>query len=108
MRCGAKAWLRSPSPSSAAEPSSPLFFAPARLAGGPAAEIDPFMDIREGEDRRDQPGEPSRPSLGVRLGRDQILADFDQSIGEAARRRYRVDRVAGQGAVIGLVIADRL
>ena len=52
------------------------------------------------------PREPVGPGLGLWLGRDQILPHFDQRVGEAARGRALVDRVALERAVIGLVVAD--
>ncbi len=37
---------------------------------------------------------------------DEILPDLDQRVGQSARSRDRVDRVAGKRSVIGLVVAD--
>ena len=40
------------------------------------------------------------------LVRDQVLADLDEGVGEAARRGMPVDRVARKAAAVGLVVAD--
>jgi glycerate 2-kinase len=45
------------------------------------------------------------PCLRCHLIGDQILPDFDQRVVQAALRGVAVDRVAGQAAAIGLVIA---
>ena len=37
---------------------------------------------------------------------DEILPDLDQGVGEPAGGRDGVDRVAGERAVVGLVVAD--
>ena len=61
-----------------------------------------------GEDGLEQPGEPVGPGLDLRRSGDQVLPDLDQGVGEAARGGDRVDRVARERAVVGLVVADPL
>ena len=72
----------------------------------PAAEIRRRAAFAVGKDRPQQTGEARGPGERVILGADQILPDLDQRVGQSARRRDRVDRVAGKRAVIGLVVAD--
>ena len=54
---------------------------------------------------RSRASRSAQASAPARLG-DQVLPDLDQRIGEAAGGGDRVDRVADERPVIGLVVAD--
>ena len=54
---------------------------------------------------RPQASEPGMRRQGV--GGDQVLAHLDKQVGEATAGGMMVHRVAGQRAIIGLVVPDR-
>ena len=59
-----------------------------------------------GEDGLQEAGDALGPGQRALRFADQILPDLDQRIGQSARSGDGVDRVAGQAAVIGFVVAD--
>ena len=67
------------------------------------------ISCRSGRARigRKEPRQPHAPGRRLGFVADQILADLDQHVGEAAPGRVGVHRVARQGAIIRLVVADQ-
>src|SRR5271166_2714844 len=55
------------------------------------------------QDRR----QPLREQNRLLLRSDQVLPDLDQQPGQPASRDFLVQSVADEGAVIGLIVADR-
>ncbi len=72
----------------------------------PAAEIGGRARPPIGDDGREEARKAFGPCARASPVGDQVLPDLDQRIGQPARGGDRVDRVPGQGAVIGLVVAD--
>ena len=80
----------------------------ARAALGAAAPVLRRPGRRRRGERANDSRQPVGPGFSGGALADQILAQFDQRVGEAARGGDGVDRVAGQPAVVGLVVADRI
>ena len=72
----------------------------------PTAKIGRRARLRIGDDGPQHAAEAFGPGDCVVPFGDQVLPDLDQRIGQSTRSGDLVDRVAGQGAVVGLVVAD--
>ena len=64
------------------------------------------LALRIKQQRAQQARDAGRPLRLPRRVRNQILPDFYQQVGQAARRRMLVQRIAFQRPVIGFIVAD--